>query len=84
MFFFPNRSLTYGSLGSIIAHELIHGFDDGGKQYDKNGNFLGNHWNNKTLKEYEKRNKCFVKQYNNSYIPEMNSCVSKYLLQLVN
>jgi predicted metalloendopeptidase len=54
--------LNYGSIGSVIGHEITHGFDDQGAQYDQNGN-LNNWWSQKTQIEFNKRAQCFVEQY---------------------
>ncbi|KAK3721614.1 hypothetical protein QZH41_008291, partial [Actinostola sp. cb2023] len=58
------RAISYGGVGTIIAHELIHGFDNSGKNYDKYGNYV-NWWTDSTLDLYNNKTKCFVEQYNN-------------------
>ncbi|KAL1501599.1 hypothetical protein ABEB36_006896 [Hypothenemus hampei] len=63
---FP-ASLNYGAIGVIMGHELTHGFDDQGRQYDKNGN-LNHWWNNRTVAKFKERAKCFVDQYSNYQI----------------
>jgi len=57
------RSLSYGAIGSIIGHELTHGFDNTGRKFDKNGDIVGEWWSDKALKEFNKRAKCIEKQY---------------------
>ncbi|CAG9770030.1 unnamed protein product [Ceutorhynchus assimilis] len=59
---FPD-SLNYGAMGVVMGHELTHGFDDQGRQYDKSGN-LNHWWNNKTVDRFKQRTKCVVDQYN--------------------
>ena len=48
------RSANYGGIGAVIAHEITHGFDDQGKNFDKNGN-LNNWWNDEDIQNFEKR-----------------------------
>ncbi|KAI0216966.1 hypothetical protein LSAT2_031116 [Lamellibrachia satsuma] len=60
---FP-KSLNYGGIGVVIGHEITHGFDDKGRQYDKNGN-LRQWWNNNTIFAFRKRAQCIVDQYSN-------------------
>lgn len=56
-------ALNYGSVGFIIGHEMSHGFDVTGRKYDGNGNVIP-WWSNKMIREYEKKAKCFVDQFN--------------------
>jgi putative endopeptidase len=53
---------NYGDMGSTIGHELTHGFDDEGRQFDKDGN-LKNWWTKKDEKKFTERTECMVKQY---------------------
>ena len=55
--------INFAAIGTVIGHELTHGFDDQGAQYDEYGN-LHNWWNNATMTEFDKRTKCLVDQYN--------------------
>ncbi|XP_055645400.1 endothelin-converting enzyme 2-like [Toxorhynchites rutilus septentrionalis] len=63
------EALNYGAMGTILGHELTHGFDDSGRQFDKEGN-LKQWWTNSTVREYVNRSACFVQQYSGYYIPE--------------
>ncbi|XP_026275280.1 endothelin-converting enzyme homolog [Frankliniella occidentalis] len=54
--------LNYGSIGAILGHELTHGFDIEGKEYDKKG-LRNSWWRPDVTKEYNDRAQCFVKQY---------------------
>ncbi len=47
---------NYGAIGVVIGHEMTHGFDDQGAQFDKDGN-LRNWWTAKDKAEFEKRTK---------------------------
>jgi endothelin-converting enzyme/putative endopeptidase len=51
-----------GAIGGVKGHELTHGFDDQGGQYDANGN-LNNWWTKKDLDAFGKRAEGFIGQY---------------------
>ena len=53
---------NYGDMGSTIGHELTHGFDDEGRQFDKDGN-LKDWWTKDDEKKFNDRAECMVKQY---------------------
>ena len=53
---------NYGNTGGTIGHELTHGFDDEGRQFDAKGN-LKNWWTKKDTKEFTDRAQCIVDQY---------------------
>ncbi|MGB7548819.1 MAG: M13 family metallopeptidase, partial [Terracidiphilus sp.] len=53
---------NYGDMGSTIGHELTHGFDDEGRQYDKDGN-LKDWWTKDDEQKFNDRAQCMVKQY---------------------
>lgn len=55
---------NYGNTGGTIGHELIHGFDDEGRQFDAKGN-LRDWWTKKDGKAFEQRAACVTKQYAN-------------------
>ncbi|MGA7235152.1 MAG: M13 family metallopeptidase, partial [Bryobacteraceae bacterium] len=57
---------NYGNTGATIGHELTHGFDDEGRQFDALGN-LKDWWTEKDGAEFDRRAKCVVDQYS-SYI----------------
>ncbi|XP_055609974.1 endothelin-converting enzyme 1-like [Uranotaenia lowii] len=63
------EALNYGAIGLTLGHEVTHGFDNSGIEYDKTGNH-GQWWSNDTLKEYKKRAQCLVEQYNGFYLQE--------------
>ncbi len=54
--------LNYGGIGFVMGHELTHGFDDQGRQYDALGN-LRDWWTPASGKAYEERGQCVEKQY---------------------
>ncbi|PAV77556.1 hypothetical protein WR25_07172 [Diploscapter pachys] len=59
---------NYGAIGMGIGHEITHGFDDLGSQYDESGN-LRRWWHHETLATFEKKKQCFIAQYGNKIEP---------------
>jgi putative endopeptidase len=55
---------NYGAIGAVVGHELTHGFDDQGRQFDPQGN-LRDWWTKADNDEFLKRADCFVKEYGN-------------------
>src|SRR5881296_1018400 len=53
---------NYGNTGGTIGHELTHGFDDEGRQFDAQGN-LRDWWTPEDAKEFEQRASCISNQY---------------------
>jgi putative endopeptidase len=53
---------NYGDMGSTVGHELTHGFDDEGRQFDAAGN-LKDWWTKDDEKKFNDRAECMVKQY---------------------
>jgi putative endopeptidase len=53
---------NYGNTGGTIGHELTHGFDDQGSQFDAKGN-LKNWWTKEDREKFDSRTKCVVDQY---------------------
>ncbi|XP_034636432.1 endothelin-converting enzyme-like 1 [Trachemys scripta elegans] len=60
---FP-QSLNYGGIGTIIGHELTHGYDDWGGQYDRHGNLL-HWWTEASYSKFLKKAQCIVNLYDN-------------------
>uniref|UniRef100_A0A6P4FAD1 Endothelin-converting enzyme 2 n=1 Tax=Drosophila rhopaloa TaxID=1041015 RepID=A0A6P4FAD1_DRORH len=56
------EALKYATLGQLLAHEMLHGFDDDGLKYDAAGN-LAPLWDTKSHYEFDERRKCFQAQY---------------------
>jgi endothelin-converting enzyme len=55
-------SMQYGALGMVLGHELTHGFDDTGRQFDKDG-IQRMWWTEKAVETFNDRAQCFVNQY---------------------
>ena len=69
-FFEANQddAVSYGAIGAVIGHEIIHGYDDEGRKFDARGN-LRDWWTSNDAKEYEARGKCISDQYTQE-VPE--------------
>ena len=65
-FFDPNvdEAVNYGGIGGVIGHEMSHGFDDQGAQFDKNGN-QHDWWTAADKKNFEARTKVLVDYFSN-------------------
>jgi len=63
-FFDPHypASINYGSIGYVIGHEITHGFDDQGAQFDGHGN-LKNWWKPQDLEKFKAATQCIMEQY---------------------
>jgi putative endopeptidase len=71
-FFNKDQSIAknYGGIGTVIAHEITHGYDDQGRKYDYRGH-LDNWWNDSDLMNYNNITKKLLDQYNNYKIDGM-------------
>ncbi|XP_030375885.1 neprilysin-2 isoform X2 [Scaptodrosophila lebanonensis] len=58
------KYMNYGAIGYVIGHEITHGFDDQGRQFDVKGN-LRDWWQPDTQKAYLEKAKCIIEQYGN-------------------
>ena len=57
-------AFNYGAIGSVIGHEMTHGFDDSGRHFDKDGN-MKDWWNNTDAKLFEERANVMKEHFNN-------------------
>jgi putative endopeptidase len=57
-----DMAYNYGGIGTVIGHEMTHGFDDQGAKFDATGN-LRNWWTAEDLKNFQSRADCIAKQY---------------------
>ncbi|XP_049768439.1 endothelin-converting enzyme homolog [Schistocerca cancellata] len=64
------EALNYGAIGTILAHEVTHGFDDTGRQYDPRGELVP-WWTNRTVEAYSNRTQCYINQYSAYEVPEI-------------
>ena len=63
-FFDPKAddAVNYGGIGTVIGHEMTHGFDDSGRQYDAQGNLV-DWWTPESAEKFKVRAAAVVKQY---------------------
>ena len=57
-------AVNYGAIGVVIGHEMTHGFDDQGRNYDKDGNLV-DWWTEKDAELFKQKTNLLVNQYNN-------------------
>jgi endothelin-converting enzyme/putative endopeptidase len=63
--FYSNKAddaVNYGGIGAVVGHELTHGFDDEGRQFDANGN-LRDWWQKKDEEAFNKLAECIEEEY---------------------
>ncbi|XP_027621231.1 membrane metallo-endopeptidase-like 1 isoform X4 [Tupaia chinensis] len=58
------QALNFGGIGMVIGHEITHGFDDNGRNFDKNGNML-DWWSNFSAQHFREQSECMIYQYGN-------------------
>ena len=57
-----DMAVNFGGIGAVIGHELTHGFDDHGRQFDADGN-LRDWWTSQDAAEFKKRVDCIANEY---------------------
>uniref|UniRef100_A0A2K6K9W1 Membrane metalloendopeptidase like 1 n=1 Tax=Rhinopithecus bieti TaxID=61621 RepID=A0A2K6K9W1_RHIBE len=58
------QALNFGGIGMVIGHEITHGFDDNGRNFDKNGNMM-DWWSNFSTQHFREQSECMIYQYSN-------------------
>ncbi|XP_009940685.2 neprilysin isoform X3 [Opisthocomus hoazin] len=58
------KSLNYGGIGMVIGHEITHGFDDNGRNFNENGDLL-DWWTEESARNFKELSQCMVYQYGN-------------------
>ena len=74
-FFNPDAddAVNYGAIGVVIGHEMTHGFDDQGRQFDKDGN-LKDWWTAEDAKRFEERAQVMVNFFDSiQVLPGLNA-----------
>lgn len=67
--FKADNGINFGGIGAVIGHELTHGFDDQGAQFDKDGN-LRNWWTEADNKAFQQREQCIVDEYSSFIVTD--------------
>lgn len=65
------RSLNFGAIGSVVGHEMTHGFDDQGSQFNHDGR-LEQWWSNRTRARFNEKANCFKRQYGSIFVKKLN------------
>ncbi|XP_044013834.1 endothelin-converting enzyme homolog [Aphidius gifuensis] len=63
--------MNYGALGSMIGHEITHGFDFNGMNFDGEGHWSNSQWTELSKNNFYNKSKCIIEQYNNFAVPEV-------------
>ncbi len=56
-------AVNYGAIGVVIGHEMTHGFDDQGRNFDKDGNMI-NWWTDADADAFQKKSQVLIEQFN--------------------
>jgi membrane metallo-endopeptidase-like protein 1 len=59
----------------VIGHEITHGFDDVGRQFNKDGDRIP-WWTQPTIDQFNNRKQCMINQYSNYTLPQIHMNVS--------
>ncbi|KAI0221725.1 Neprilysin-1 [Lamellibrachia satsuma] len=69
------KSVSFGGIGFVVGHELTHGFDDLGRQFDINGN-AKQWWSKEVIEKFNQRAQCIVNQYSSYTVSEVGMNVN--------
>lgn len=80
-FFNPDAddAVNYGGIGVVIGHEMTHGFDDQGRNYDKDGNISG-WWNAEDERKFNEMAQVLVDQYDKIVVLDTLHADGRYTL----
>ncbi|MFZ0963795.1 MAG: M13 family metallopeptidase [Terriglobia bacterium] len=67
--FQADDAVNYGAMGAIIGHEMTHGFDDEGSQFDGQGN-MKNWWTPEDQKNFDARGACIANQFDGFFVED--------------
>ena len=75
-------AINFGAMGSIMGHEVVHGFDNTEQKINQSSGKLRNWWNNATVSRFQERAACLVEQYSN-YNISGRSIDGKWTLSMI-
>lgn len=67
--YFP-KAMNFGGIGVVIGHEITHGFDDKGKQFDEQGN-INQWWDEDSSTSFRDKAQCIINQYSDFTVGEV-------------
>jgi len=67
--YFP-KAMNFGGIGVVIGHEITHGFDDKGKQFDEQGN-INQWWDEDSSTSFRDKAQCIINQYSDFKVGEV-------------
>ncbi|XP_022090193.1 neprilysin-like [Acanthaster planci] len=62
---------NYGGIGVVLGHEIMHGFNNIGRRYDKDGNYR-TWWTQRSSDSFKEESQCIIDQYSDFVMPENN------------
>ena len=78
-YFDADDAVNYGAIGVVIGHEMTHGFDDQGRQYDKEGN-LSDWWSAEDAAQFTRRADRLAEQYSSIVVLDTVHANGRYTL----
>eukprot|EP01083_Nonionella_stella_P145564 456398_1 len=72
-------ALTYGGMGYVTGHEMMHGFDPSGSSFNYNGTYVGTIYSNETAKKYDAQIQCFIDQYDGIPVDKLEDGTTVYV-----
>ena len=72
--YFP-KALNFGGIGVVIGHEITHGFDDKGKQFDEQGN-INQWWDSSSSTSFRDKAMCIINQYSQFLVAEAGTALN--------
>jgi len=73
-------AVAYGGLGVVCGHEMSHGFDPSGSQYNWNGSYVGSIFSNESRTEYQDKMQCLIDQYDGIVVETLPSGKDVYAI----